>query len=52
MVDRVRCYYITLFKGSSGFTQVNPLSLTILNMVLDMVIQHWEIVVAGEDSGP
>ena len=40
MVDREGCYYDASFKGFSGFTQGNPLSPTIFNMVVDAVIFH------------
>ena len=28
------------------------MSLTIFNMVMDALIQHWVAVVAGEEAGP
>ena len=36
---------------SRGVTQGNLISPTILHMVVDAVIQHWEIVVDGENTG-
>ena len=38
MVARVGRYYCTPFKGSSGVTQCDPMSLTIFNIVIDKVI--------------
>ena len=38
MVARVGRYYCTPFKGSSGVTQCDPMSLTIFNMVMEKVI--------------
>ena len=33
-------YYITCFKGARGVTQGNPLSPTIFNVVVDVVVRH------------
>ena len=52
MVSRAGRYYGSLFKCSRGVTQVDLLSPTILNMVLDTVICHWLTVLAGEDVEP
>ena len=51
MVSRVGRYYITPFEGSRGYTQSDPLSTTIFNMVVDTVIHHRAMVADGEDSG-
>ena len=34
-------YYRELFKGDQGVTQGDPLSPTIFNVVVDVVIRHW-----------
>ena len=47
MVSRAGHYYGTLFKGYMGVMWVNPMSTIILNMVVDVVICHWAIVVSG-----
>ena len=49
---RAGCYYGAPFKGSREVMQVSPLSPTIFNIVVDTAIQHWEMVVVGEDAGP
>ena len=41
MVARVGGYYGYAFKGSRGVTQVEPLSPTIFNVVVDAVVRHW-----------
>ena len=45
MVARTSVYYGTAFQGSRGVTQGYPLSLTILNVVLDVVVRNWVTVV-------
>ena len=45
MVVWARGYFGTTFKGYFGVTQGDPLSLTIFNVVVDMVLQHWVTVV-------
>ena len=40
MVSRAGRYYNAPFTGSRGITQGNPLSPTIFNMVVDVVIRH------------
>ena len=51
MVSRLICYYGSLFKEYRGVTQGNPLSPTIFNMVVDAVIHHCLVMVAGEYAG-
>ena len=34
-------YYGAAFKGARIVTQADPLSLTIFNVVVDAVVQHW-----------
>ena len=47
MVEGAGRYYSTPFKGHQGFTQWDPLSPTIFNMVFDAVICHWVTLVVG-----
>ena len=49
MVVRVGGYYGDAFKGTWGMTQGNPLSSTIFNVVVDVVVQHW-LTMAIEDA--
>ena len=44
-------YFLLPFKGYPGITQGNPLSPTLLNMVMDAVICHWVMVVAPTEEG-
>ena len=48
MVARSRRYYGALFKVSRGFMQGYLLSPTIFNMVVDLVIRYWVIVLGGK----
>ena len=41
MVARAGGYYGTAFRGERGVTQGDPLSPTIFNVVVDVVVQHW-----------
>ena len=41
MVARAGEYFGTGFKGARGVTQGDPLSPTILNVVVDAVVRHW-----------
>ena len=41
MVARAGGYYGEAFKGARGVTQVDPLSRTIFNVVVDAVVRHW-----------
>ena len=41
MVERAGGYYGTAFKGEQGVTQGDPLSPTILNVVVYAVVSHW-----------
>ena len=50
-VDRSGRYFGNPFKVYHGVTQEEPLSPTIFNVVVDVVLQHWFILVAlTEDS--
>ena len=40
MVARVGGYYGEAYKRARGVTQGDPLSLTILNVVVDAVVRH------------
>ena len=42
-------YYGTGFKGSRGVTQGDPLSPTIFNVVVDVVVRHW-VTLALEEA--
>ena len=52
MVTRAGCYYRTPFKGRRVVTQADPLSPTIFNTVVDVVICHWVILVTGYEAVP
>ena len=41
MVARAGGYYRDAFKGAQGVTQGNPLSPTIFNVVVDVMVRHW-----------
>ena len=41
MVARAGGYYGTAFRGERGVMQGDPLSPTIFNVVVDVVVQHW-----------
>ena len=41
MLARAGGYYGTAFQGACGLTQVDPLSPTIFNLVVDAVVIHW-----------
>ena len=49
MVAREGGYYGTGFKGERGVTQVDPLSPTISNVVVDAVVRHW-VTLAVEET--
>ena len=40
IVARVGGYYGTSFRGERGVTQLDPLSPTIFNVVVDVVVRH------------
>ena len=52
MVSRVGQYYSILLKGYRGFTQGDPLSPTIYNMMVYAVISNWVTVVVWEEAEP
>ena len=52
ILARTGRYYGDLLTGKIGVKQGDPLSPTILNMVVDAVIRHWAKVVVGEAEGP
>ena len=52
MVSRSGHYYGAPFTGSRGVTHGDPLSPNIFNMVVNVVIFHWETRVSGEDADP
>ena len=48
MVARAGGYYGKGFKGGRGVTQGDPLSPTILNVVVDAVVRHWVTIAVTE----
>ena len=52
LVVRVGRYCGSLFKDSRRVIEGYSLYLTISNIVVDVVILHWEAVVFREDAGP
>ena len=48
MLERAGGYYGAPFHGKRGVTQGNPLYPTILNVVVDAVVCHWESVLVAE----
>ena len=52
MVARMGGYYGEVFKGFGGVTQGDPLSPTIFNVVVDAVVQHWVLLMAGGIGEP
>ena len=53
MVTKAKGYYGTAFKGARGVTQGYPLSSTIFNVVVSVVVRHWVTVVveSAEERG-
>ena len=53
MAARAGGYYRTAFKGARGVTQGDPLSPTIFNVVVDVVVRHWleGLQTAKEEKG-
>ena len=53
MVARAGGYHGTAFKGDCGVMQGDPLSPTIFNVVVDVVVMHWAMVMleGAEDRG-
>ena len=51
MVARMGGYYGEPLRGDRGVTQVDPLSPTIFNAVVDAVVCHWESLVAEREEG-
>ena len=45
-------YYGDPLRGLLRVAHGDPLSPNILNIVADAIIQHWVIVVAGDEAGP
>ena len=51
MVARAGGCYRVAFKGDPGVTQVDPLSPTIFNVVVDAVVRHWvTVMVEGAEE--
>ena len=51
MVARAGGYYGPSFKVYRGFTQGDPLSPTLFNVVVDAIICHWVTVAAATKEG-
>ena len=54
MVAKLGRYYGAAFKGTRGVTQGDPISSTIFNVVVDVVVRYWFTVMvesAEERSG-
>ena len=50
MLDLAGGYYGPVFKDFLGVTQVDPFSLNIFNVIVDLVVRHWvSLVVEGEE---
>ena len=47
MVVRRGGYYGATFRKERGVTQGDPLSPTILNVVVDAVVRHWEYLLVA-----
>ena len=51
MVARAGGYYGRAFKGARGVMQGDPLSPTIFNVVVDVVVRNWvTVVIAGVEE--
>ena len=48
LVARAGGYYGEEFKGAWGMTQGDPLSPTIFNVVVDVVVHHWVTMALNE----
>ena len=44
-------YYEAFFEGFRGLTQGDPLSPTIFNVVVDIVVRQWISLVEGGTGG-
>ena len=50
MVARAGGYYTEPFCGDIGVNQGDPLSPTIFNVVVDLVLRHWGYLVAEQEE--
>ena len=51
MVARVGGHYGETFCRERGITQGDPLSPTIFNLVVDVIVRHWESLVKDRVGG-
>ena len=51
MVDRVGGFHRADFQGFGGVTQVDPMSPTISNVLVDSVVRRWILLVEGGGVG-
>ena len=51
MLERTGGYYREKFRRERGMTQGEPLLPTILNVVVDSVVRHWELLVTETAGG-
>ena len=51
MMLRAGGYYDAPFHGERGLTQGYPLSPTIFNVVVDVVVRHWGPLLMAEQEG-
>ena len=50
MVAQAGGYYTEPFHGDIGVNQGDPLSPTIFNVVVDLVLRHWGYLVAEQEE--
>ena len=51
-MDLAGGYYGPVFKDFLGVTQVDPLSLNIFNVIVDLAVRHWVSLVVEGEEGP